>query len=1191
MRVTEWLTIPMLLATCTATLAAQATTYTDHLSVTATAESPRVFRIDVASCDPPPCSQRPGGVLVTESEHARVSLLPTPDFVDLHVSRRRGGEMEPYLTIEHRPLDEYGRASVPGLEIRWNAADGEAIYGLGERFNGLDQFGKPVEMWIKDSPGAGAAQCDSYFCTPVLFSSRGYALFATDNPDGAFDFNTAGDGHHRYRRAGQRLTYYVALGDGLTELLEQRAAIQGPFRGVPDWAWGPWISRNSYETQAEAEAALHGMLARGLPVAAIVQEAWKGRSTTGDFNNFAAERWPDLARYLELCATHDIRTILWQVPILHPSSPHYAPAADAGYFVKTPTGETSLRRQWLAGYANLDFTNPAALDAWFAQQRDEIERGIAGYKADDGEDIKPDDVFHDGRQGWQLHNDYSTLYNQALYELLDEHRPDGLLWCRSGSLGIERTPALWAGDQLATWEQLRGLIGAGLSAGLSGAPFWSHDIGGFAGTPTPELYIRWAQFGAFSPLMQYHGKTPREPWLFGPEAEAAYRQGANLRMMLRPTLIALGQQAVDSGLPIMRPMIMEFPDDDRFLREDSQYMLGPDLLVAPVLEPDVSGRVVKFPRGNWQHLSAPLVYAGPSEIDVPLDLQVVPVFVREGARLAVERDPNGGDWRPGLPVTTLAFDAHRPRLRNLSWPRMGNAITRRAVLHCESLGEGEIEVHVSDRRGTSRVIASATDPTVFELTPPDDTEMPISQQIEVRTPASDEPLFGGRLTWKLPVRCEARVLEQWVVEEGRRTVETTIENASTKALAFELSLTGDERAHIRDPELGVTVAADASASVRWPLQFSAGDSRASAELTVRLAYEGRVLLERPVFISPPWRWVTVGPLPPAYGTPYETVFAPRWHITPDIEFTRAGERWRWQPLHPDHVLANDGVDFGSLYGARRDVAGFALTKLRSDRQQPVEFRFGSDDTLTVWLNGHVIHDAEVYRAAQPDQDTAEAVLEVGVNTLLIKVAQSAYGWRLMARVTGPDGAALSGVTDGFDDWAQYGNPSMPRRRVPLWPTPIRWSVSDPIDITINDRIDWTRELAQQTDAAAWPPQAAGVSWPHSVEARGPIDFTRLIGDRTHASVYAAAILDADRLTAIEITARSDDGLRLWLNGELLCDADEWSGGAPDNHRIRATLAAGQNRLLAEIVQKTGDWRCLIDVWDSSSTPPRPFGAE
>lgn len=555
-----------------------------------------------------------------------------------------------------RQLKNYGRADVRSIEIEWSATPGEGIYGLGERFNRLNQSGRQCEMWIRDDPGQSGGD-SSYDCSPVLFSTAGYALFAADNPEGNFDLNSSGDGVHHYRRSGDSATFYVATGDTLKDLVLQRARVQGPFGNIPKWAWGPWMSRNSYENQGEAEDAIRGMIERQIPVSVIVQEAWKGKSEPGDFNHFSKEKWPKLERYFTLCAAHGIKTILWQVPVIYPVSPEFAVGRDGGFFVKDLHGAPRAREHWLEGFYNIDFTNPQAVEFWKELLRPVVRMGIAGFKVDDGEDIEATDLFSDGRRGWQVHNEYAAIYAQAVASLFKEEKVDAILWTRSGSLGNERAPAMWAGDQYAKWDQLRSLLPAGLSASISGTPFWGHDIGGYIGTPSPELYIRWAQFGAFSPLMQFHGQTPREPWVFGDDATRQFRALANLRMNLRPTLVALGNEAAKTGMPIMRPMILEFPDDARFVDEDSQYMLGPDLLIAPVLEEGAKGRTVKFPKGTWRNLLGGETFQGPGEADVTIPLDGVPAFVRKGAALQVELDKDAalGTWHAGSPVRTIKF--------------------------------------------------------------------------------------------------------------------------------------------------------------------------------------------------------------------------------------------------------------------------------------------------------------------------------------------------------------------------------------------------------------------------------------------------------------------------------------------------------------------------------------------------------
>jgi alpha-D-xyloside xylohydrolase len=636
------------------------------LKIEASCPGPGIFRIAVQAADPATPGADADGLVSDDGSWMRVDRKTGL----LSAGRKGDAQSAPVWAGSITPLNAFGRSATPGLAVVWQASNDEVIWGLGERFDNLNQNGRRVDMWLVDEPGQGRDGHHTYYVTPVLYSTKGYGMFADDNPEAVFDLNSTGDGFHRYHRAGRSGVFYVVLADLPDKLIEKRAQIHGPYRTVPDWAWGPWISRNSYNKQSEAMEAIQGMLDRNIPVAAIVQEAWKGQNAKGDFNNFNRKGWPDVKGFLSFCRAHDIKNILWQVPILHPESPEYKIAAEKGYFVKKTDGTVSFRLNWLKGYANIDFTNPDAVKFWQDLMRPVLRMGIHGFKADDGEDIKPDDVFFDGRRGWQMHNEYSTLYGRALTELLDQEKIDGMLWARSGSLGNEKTPALWAGDQFATWAQMRSLLPAGLSSSVSGMPFWGHDIGGYIDNPSPELYIRWVQFGAFSPLMQYHGQLKREPWEFGDQAVTTYRKLAHIRMNLRPTLIDLGRQAAEKGLPIMRPMLLEFPNDIRFLHEETQYMLGPDLLVAPVVVEGVTGRKVKFPAGTWQHLLYPVAFDGPSEIEVPISLDTAPVFVRQGAKLSVElrEGVELGTWSKDLPIRKLVFGPERALMRNLKVP-------------------------------------------------------------------------------------------------------------------------------------------------------------------------------------------------------------------------------------------------------------------------------------------------------------------------------------------------------------------------------------------------------------------------------------------------------------------------------------------------------------------------------------------
>jgi alpha-D-xyloside xylohydrolase len=1041
--------------------------------------------------------------------------------------------------------------------------------------------------------------------TPVLYSSRGYALFAAANPEAMFNLNSTGDGVHRYRRAGQSVTLRIALGEDWKELMDRRAAVDGPYRAVPDWAWGPWISRNSYETQAEAEEAIAGMLERDIPVSVIVQEAWKGSSEAGAFNSFSEDRWPDVEGYLAMCREHDIRNVLWQVPILHPSSPHYKVGKEKGYFVKKPDGTISHRKAWLAGFANLDFTNPDAVAFWQDLLRPVVRMGAYGFKADDGEDIKPDDVFFDGRRGWDMHNEYSTLYNRALTELFDQEGVAGMLWARSGSLGIEQAPALWAGDQYATWQQMKSLIPAGLSSSMSGMPFWGHDIGGYIGNPSPELYMRWVQLGTFSPFMQYHGIKPREPWFFGPQAERAYSKMAHMRMNLRPTLKALGEEAARTGYPIMRPMAFEFPSDPRFPQLDTQYMLGPDLLVAPIVEEDATGRRVLFPEGRWQHMLYPVVYEGPAEYEVPLHLETAPVFVREGARLAVEMEEGAtwGEWEKGVPEREVAYPPSRAHVANLQADLWGDVLTRRAQVAFDVPAglEGPLRLMWMLEDGSQR--------GVIKLKPSEDGRVQVNigealegvvngsrQKFRIQQAGVDgerQTLFEGAVRWRSPLVVSAEPEGSRFVREGERGVFLHIHNRSPRPVETEVIAETESSAAVLPAEKRVTVPAGETAKVRFILRADPANRVGDIPVDFDVIAQDRLLGRTHVRFTRPLRWIVAGPFPTGERKGYGTPYPPEWIVDEDVQFETESGPVKWWALDADHTVRNNGINFIEAFGRLDHRVGYAFTRVHSDRPRDAELRFGSDDTLTVWLNGEKVYSVETYRDIAWDQEVVPVRLKRGENTIRVKVAQDRNAWRLMMHITAPGGTPLDGLTDAFSDHHAFD----PMRvvdgpRVPL-PRPVQWQVAGPVSFDRDQAWPTGRYDGLARDAN-WPPEREGLTWHAAADLSnyaGVVDLNELLGRELYVDAYAAASVRVDKPTLAEFRVGSDDGITLWLNGTPVLEVDEWRGYEPDENRVRAMLKAGENRLFARIRQGTGNWKFSVNLWDVSRKPYRPIQVE
>lgn len=1085
-------------------------------------------------------------------------------------------------------LDAYGRAGAPGTALAWKAKDDERIYGLGERFNGWDQAGKQVEMWIEDAPGQDSGS-PSYYVTPVVYSSAGYALCVTDNPEGVFSFNAGQGGMHRYERAGQSFRFYLMAGATLKELVRLRAMLQGPLRGIPDWAWGPWISRNSYETQAEAEEALRGMMARNLPVAAIVQEAWKGSSEEGAFNLFNTNHWPDLPAYFDFCRACDVKNILWQVPIIHPDSPHYKEAAAKGYFVKAPDGSVRHRQAWLKGFANVDFTNPEAVAFWKDLLRPVIRLGVYGFKTDDGEDIHATDVFSDGRRGWQMHNEYAVLYGRAALAALDEEGMDGMLWSRSGSLGIESIPALWAGDQWASWAQMASLIPAGLSTSMSGMPFWGHDIGGYLGDPSPELYIRWVQFGAFSPLMQYHGIAKREPWFFGEEAERAYALLARLRMNFKPLLIELGREAAETGVPIMRPMLMEFPDDLRFLSEDTQYMLGPDLLVAPVLTEGEAGRVVAFPEGGWVHLLGGYAVRGPRACWAPVNLEDAPVFVRQDAvlRLQVEDPAALGTWQKDAPVRDCRFGLDRVRVLDPDIPVSADTGLR-VYSVCFSRVEGD-ETPLAARwyfmDAPSRIVdvpmVETNGIVCLTVAPPAKARLEGRRSVlEVIDKAQDKVVFKAVTCWASPVRILNAPTQASLGGPVRETLELVNDSDRPRQLMALFDVLG--RARITPTEQKIELPPHGRADI--PFELAPADTPWIEDLVARcrLMGKGGELTRWMRVYTRPLPWRVVGPFPAKEGKAFATRYTPEWFRQAGTAFETTGGVAHWRPVPEDHVIQNNGVDFIALYGEREHAAAYALCRLNSEAAQDVVLHMGSDDTLTVWLNGEEIFAREVYRLAEPDQERIPASLKKGVNELLVKIGQDRNPWRFHCRLTGRDGKPVRGLTDGFDQASQTGVEQTVPARVPS----MAWRVTRPYDAYPKVDNGWVlpwdaKVLSGVSSEVAWAPVPA-----HAIEDNH-VDLAACFGEVSNAVVYAATEIEADTPMNTRFHVGSDDGIMIWVNGVCVLEANEPRGFKPGEDVFDVALQAGVNEVVCRISQGKGGWSFQVNVDDLSFRPPKP----
>jgi alpha-D-xyloside xylohydrolase len=329
----------------------------------------------------------------------------------------------------------------------------------------------------------------------------------------------------------------------------------------------------------------------------------------------------------------------------------YAEGERAGYFARGTGGSVEgFTPADGSPRGIVDFTSVEATRWWQAQHQPLLDWGIAAFKSDFGEGLPPEARLANGLSGLQGHNLLALLYNRAVFETTAAARPSEhvLVWGRSGWAGSQRYPAQWSGDPQTSAAGMAACLRGGLSYALSAPGWWSHDIGGFYGPPpSPALYVRWTQFGMLSPLTRAHGTTPREPWAFGTRALAVFREFAQLRYRLTPYLERCGEAATGEGLPVLRPLVLEFEADPIAAMIDDQYLLGPDLLVAPVFSDDEApvNRTVYLPRGaDWRDFWTGARFSGGDFVEQSVPLERLPVFVRIDSDLGLLPEDPRRQW-------------------------------------------------------------------------------------------------------------------------------------------------------------------------------------------------------------------------------------------------------------------------------------------------------------------------------------------------------------------------------------------------------------------------------------------------------------------------------------------------------------------------------------------------------------------
>ena len=518
----------------------------------------------------------------------------------------------------------------------------EEIFGLGERFDHVPRTGKAVDFWNKDAIGACSPR--SYVNVPFLFSTQGYGLFVNTSCPIEWEIGTWNSFSLGFAVKDRAMDYFVIHGPTPAEILQRYSKLTGFSPTPPVWSFGLWMSRNSYVSWDVVHDVANGLRERGIPADVLhLDTAWFKEDWNCDLR-FSSERFPAPAAHLSQLRDQGFRVSLWQYNFVPPraNNANYREGCARGLFAKDKAGEVfrhppDRKGSWMDD-AIIDFSNPEAAE-WYGNQIEELMRlGASSVKTDFGEGIPAEAVYANIR-GDRFHNLYSLVYNSVVAGAIRRVTGEHIVWARSGTAGSQRYPVHWGGDSQCSFAGLAGTVRAALSIGLSGFPFFSHDIGGFIGRPSPELFIRWAQFGLFSSHARCHGcgdENSREPWTFGEEANQIFKSFAVLRYRLLPYIYHQARCCSRSAKPMVRALLIEYPEDRNVWSIQDQYLFGDAFLIAPILRPlaESKTRHIYLPAGSWINFWTREQIDSKGEwITQTVDLSTMPMFVKAGSIL------------------------------------------------------------------------------------------------------------------------------------------------------------------------------------------------------------------------------------------------------------------------------------------------------------------------------------------------------------------------------------------------------------------------------------------------------------------------------------------------------------------------------------------------------------------------------
>lgn len=538
---------------------------------------------------------------------------------------------QPFCFIR-RPSD-YSRS----VSAVFSLAPGEKIFGCGESFTELNKRGQKVVLSTTD-----ALSCEKqlmYKPVPFFLSNRGYGMFVHTSAPTTFDIGSGNHGRNVISSVDDELDLFIFIGKP-KEVIGAYTAVTGRAAMPPLWSFGLWMSRITYKSESEARDIVSKLREHRIPSDVIhLDTGWFETDWKCDYE-FSKSRFDDPEKMIADFAEAGIHTCLWQLPYFVPGNRLFPEIVEKGLAVKDAKGNLPYED------AVLDFSNPETV-AWYQDKiAGLLKLGVGAIKTDFGEAAPTCGLYASGTTGIYEHNLYPLRYQEAAADIIRKETGNSIIWARAGWAGAQRNPVHWGGDSHKTFDSMASTLRAGLSIGLSGFSFWSHDIGGFAGPRNDEVFEKWAPFGMLTSHSRVHGNPPKEPWLIGEEFMDSFRRSVELRYKLMPYIYAQAKDCSERGLPMLRAMFVEFPDDPGAWLVDDQYLFGSDLLVAPLFEAGSTSRSVYLPGGKWHDYQTGKVYGSGWQ---KLEAGSIPaiVLVRDGAvipHIALAQCTKDLDW-------------------------------------------------------------------------------------------------------------------------------------------------------------------------------------------------------------------------------------------------------------------------------------------------------------------------------------------------------------------------------------------------------------------------------------------------------------------------------------------------------------------------------------------------------------------